>query len=117
MHAVSMQCKVSDVGNYLNPSLCPFAEVCCSIEGFSFLCIRDMTYLNDYPFSPIFTYLYPFHPLAILVELRRIDATVSSLHQDCQQKIERRREVDLRVSLSPKSYTNHASAFTLHHVL
>ena len=34
MHAVPTQCKVLYVGNYLNPSFGPFAEVCCSIVGF-----------------------------------------------------------------------------------
>ena len=31
--------------------------ICCSI-----ICIQDMPYSNHYPFSPSFTYLYPFSP-------------------------------------------------------
>ena len=71
-----------------------------------------MAYLNYYPFSPIFTH---FHLLAIWVELRRIDATVSSLHQECQKLSKA-----VRWTQEPYSYnfcTNHAPAFTLHHVL
>ena len=50
------RCKVLYVGNYPNLSFGPFAEVCCCImEVFKLL-------MHWYPFSPIFTYLYPFSP-------------------------------------------------------
>ena len=55
-------------GQRFPPIFGPFVEVCCSILGFllSFLCIRDMKYLNWYLFSPIFTCLYPFSPTPML---------------------------------------------------
>ena len=61
MHAVPTQCKVLYVGNYLNPSFGPFAEVCCSIVGF-FKLLMHSGY-EKFELSFIITYFHPFVPI------------------------------------------------------
>ena len=60
-HAVRTQCKVLYVGNYLNPSFGPFAEVCCSIVGF-FKLLMHSGY-DKFELSFIITYFHPFVPI------------------------------------------------------
>ena len=60
-HAVRTQCKVLYVGNYLNPSFGPFAEVCCSIVGF-FKLLMHSAY-DKFELSFIITYFHPFVPI------------------------------------------------------
>ena len=69
MHVVHTQCKVLQVGNYPNPSLSPFVEVCCSILGF-FKLFTHLVY-DIIELLCIFTYFHLLHPFSPTSPLRR----------------------------------------------